>query len=294
MRSLGTGPWSYRGGRGTGPSGSTHGCFVAGPLEDGPIDDGSLRDEPADLREDRGVAPHYASLLDPPIGFAHRGARAHARENTLEAFALALRLGAKGLETDAWITADGIVVLDHDGTVRRRGRQRAIAAIGRADLPAHIPTLGGLVALCAADTHVSIDLKDPRAGALVIDEVQRTRPDLLPRLWLCMASVDDLVALRPLDPQVRLVNSTHLKSMKGGPERRAAALAEQGIDAVNLHHTEWTPGLTALFHRFDRCCFAWDLQHEHLLRRILEFGMDGVYSDWVDRMNDALIAYQLG
>ncbi|MGA1075335.1 MAG: glycerophosphodiester phosphodiesterase, partial [Ilumatobacteraceae bacterium] len=55
------------------------------------------------------------SLLDPPIMFAHRGARAHAPENTIEAFQLALRLGATGLESDAWLTADGVVVLDHDG-----------------------------------------------------------------------------------------------------------------------------------------------------------------------------------
>ena len=29
-----------------------------------------------------------------PLGFAHRGARAHARENTLRAFSLALEMGA--------------------------------------------------------------------------------------------------------------------------------------------------------------------------------------------------------
>ena len=48
------------------------------------------------------------SLLDEPIAFGHRGARAHARENTLEAFTLALRLGATGLESDVWVTADGV------------------------------------------------------------------------------------------------------------------------------------------------------------------------------------------
>ena len=64
----------------------------------------------------------------PPIAFAHRGARAHAPENTLEAFGLALRLGATGLESDVWVTADGEVVLDHDGLVGRRvGRRRRIA-----------------------------------------------------------------------------------------------------------------------------------------------------------------------
>lgn len=52
------------------------------------------------------------------IGFAHRGARAYAPENTLEAFALALKLGADGLESDVWLTADGVPVLDHDGSVR--------------------------------------------------------------------------------------------------------------------------------------------------------------------------------
>ena len=47
------------------------------------------------------------ALIAPPYAFAHRGARAHAPENTLEAFTLALRLGATGLESDVWLTADG-------------------------------------------------------------------------------------------------------------------------------------------------------------------------------------------
>ena len=35
----------------------------------------------------------------------------------VEAFLLALRLGATGLESDVWLTADGEAVLDHDGAV---------------------------------------------------------------------------------------------------------------------------------------------------------------------------------
>ena len=50
-------------------------------------------------------------LRSEPIGFAHRGASAHAPENTLEAFELAVRLGAGGLESDVWLTADGVPVL---------------------------------------------------------------------------------------------------------------------------------------------------------------------------------------
>ncbi len=234
------------------------------------------------------MALGYPSLLDPPIGFAHRGARAHAPENTLDAFALALRLGATGLETDLWLTADGVPVLDHDGVVRRRGRQRPIAAVPKSALPASIPTLSELLPLCGPDVHVSIDICDPAAGPLTIRTVQAEHPALLPRLWLCRPDVPSLVALRPLDPQVKLVNSTRLERMKEGPERRAASLRAERIDAVNLHYTDWTAGLVALFHRFERYCLAWDLQYEHLLRATLATGIDGVFSDWVDRMTDAL------
>jgi hypothetical protein len=52
------------------------------------------------------MASRLPALHRPPIGFAHRGARADAPENTLEAFRLALDKGATGLESDVWLTAD--------------------------------------------------------------------------------------------------------------------------------------------------------------------------------------------
>src|SRR3954447_5733934 len=105
------------------------------------------------------------SLRQPPIAFAHRGARAHAPENTIEAFTLALRLGATGLESDVWITADGVAVLDHDGVVRqgmrRRGSRRGPTAVGpRPQRPAHVPTLEELYSTCGADYELSLDVKD--------------------------------------------------------------------------------------------------------------------------------------
>src|ERR687893_1812450 len=89
-----------------------------------------------------------ASLIDEPIAFAHRGARAHARENTLEAFALALRLGATGLESDVWLTADGVAVLDHDGEIRSGLRRRALRELRRDHPPQDLPPLADLYAIC--------------------------------------------------------------------------------------------------------------------------------------------------
>lgn len=50
-----------------------------------------------------------------PLVYGHRGARARAPENTLEAFDLALREGADGIELDVRMTADGQLVILHDG-----------------------------------------------------------------------------------------------------------------------------------------------------------------------------------
>jgi glycerophosphoryl diester phosphodiesterase len=44
----------------------------------------------------------------------HRGARGLFPENTLEGFARAIALGLRGFELDVGVTADGVVVLNHD------------------------------------------------------------------------------------------------------------------------------------------------------------------------------------
>ena len=58
------------------------------------------------------------SLTKPTI-FAHRGASAHAPENTLASFELAVTQGAEAIELDAKLTADGQIVVFHDQTVNR-------------------------------------------------------------------------------------------------------------------------------------------------------------------------------
>lgn len=239
------------------------------------------------------VQQRLPSLLARPIAFAHRGARAHARENTLDAFVLALRLGATGLESDVWVTADGVPVLDHDGVVRtgRTGRaRRSVMSFRRDQLPEHIPALSDLLERCGSDYHLSLDVQHPEAGPAVIAVVRDAAPELLPRLWLCQARLADSVALRQLDPDVRVVDSTRLTRLKDGPERRAATLAAEGIDAINMHHSDWTGGLTTLFHRFERVALGWDMHYEHILRPALRMGLDGVYSDHVGVMVDAFLA----
>jgi len=227
-------------------------------------------------------------LRRPPIAFAHRGGRADAPENTLEAFRLGLRLGADGLESDVWLTADGVAVLDHDGRVGSRLRHRWIADVERSELPAHIPSLAELYAECGTDFELSLDIKDRHAAEATMAVAAGAGGGAVGRLWMCHTEVEVLVGWRAMWPSVHLVDSTRLKHMRHGPERRAAQLAEAGIDAVNLHHSDWTAGLTTLFHRFGRLAFAWDAQHERVLNDLMRMGIDGMYGDHVDRLVEAV------
>jgi glycerophosphoryl diester phosphodiesterase len=234
------------------------------------------------------VPTRLPSLRRPPIGFAHRGARANAPENTLEAFTLAVRLGATGLESDVWLTRDGEAVLDHDGVVRSGLRRRPIASCHRDELPGHIPTLAELYETVGTDLDLSLDVKDPAAFSRTVEVARAAGHGATERLWLCYHDWRQVAEWREAAPEVRLVDSTFLGHMPAGAEERAASLAAAGIDAVNLHHSEWTGGLTALFHRFEVLCFGWDAQHERILDGLLDAGVDAVYCDHVDRMVDAL------
>ena len=227
------------------------------------------------------------SLLNEPILFAHRGASAYSPENTLESFALALKLGATGLESDIWATRDGVLVLDHDGVVKSRLRSKPIAEFDRSSLPSHIPSLEQLLQHCGTQYQISLDIKDPVVFETIEQTVANIDESMLERMWLCHPSSELLMSKRESMLHCKLVDSTRLNKIKEGPERRAANLASSGIEACNMHHTDWNGGLVALFHRFNIVTFGWDMQHESVLENAIRMGLDGVFSDWPDRMIEA-------
>ena len=228
------------------------------------------------------------SLLSEPILFAHRGASAYSPENTLDAFSLALKLGANGLESDIWATRDGVLVLDHDGVVKSRLRSKRIAEIDRLALPPHIPSLEQLLQHCGTQYQLSLDVKDPVVFETIERTVANIDESMLDRLWLCHPNCDLLISKRELTRKCKLVDSTRLVKIKEGPERRAATLSANGIEAFNMHYSDWNGGLVALFHRFNIVSFGWDMQHEAVIENGVRMGLDGVFSDWPDRMVEVI------
>ncbi|HET9077830.1 MAG TPA: glycerophosphodiester phosphodiesterase [Acidimicrobiales bacterium] len=221
-----------------------------------------------------------------PIGFAHRGARAERRENTLDAFARALELGATGLESDAWVTADGVVVLDHDGVTGPPWRHRAVSTQDRAELPEHIPALTELYGVCGTDFELSIDVKDPSALEPLLAVARRA--GAAGRLWLCHHDWRVMAGWRRHAPEARLVESSNLAWMREGLAARSSTLAAAGLDALNLHGSQWDADRVREVRAAGLRAFAWDAQSDDELDRLLGLGVDGVYSDHADRMMAAI------
>jgi glycerophosphoryl diester phosphodiesterase len=232
-----------------------------------------------------------AEGMPAPLGFAHRGARADAPENTLRAFRLALDLGAEGIETDVWLTADGVAALHHGPKVRLRrgGLAVPIGQVPAARLPAHVPTLEQLYAECGTDLDLSLDLKDGLSAEAVL-QVARAAGHDRSRLWLCARGAAPL-SWRGLDPDVRLVSDTrhvHVRE-RGWPDFLAEVRAGGGA-AVNLRRRRWSKALVDLVHDNGLLAFGWDAQTARRITALLALGCDAVYSDHVRRMVPALQA----
>ena len=101
--------------------------------------------------------------------YAHRGASAELPENTIEAFARAVEVGADVLETDAHVTRDGVVVLSHDEHGRRMANvPRAIADCIARDIAPEPAGVEGL--------------QDVRIVEAIYRSARDGRPVTLPRL----------------------------------------------------------------------------------------------------------------
>ena len=213
------------------------------------------------------------------IGFAHRGAPAAGlRENTLAAFSNALASGARALESDVWLTADGVPVLVHDRIVRSGLRRRPISAMRSSDLPDWLPTLEALYGSAGTDFDFSLDVKDPAAALPAIEVANRH--SAAGRLWLC-GSAGHVREWRPASGETHLVVSTTLRNGRTMIDEPIDEAAEAGADALNLRSPEWSPERVRRCHDRSMLAFAWDVQDRARLESVRTLGCDAIFSDFL-------------
>jgi glycerophosphoryl diester phosphodiesterase len=237
-----------------------------------------------------------------PAVVGHRGAAAYAPENTLEGIREAQRRGARWVEVDAKLTADGVVVLMHDETLDRttngRGPVAAAPYAGIAGLDAgawfapawrgaHVPTLAAALALLSdLDMGVNIEIKpcpgrDRETAEAVVGVVRRDRGPGRPAPLLSSFSRDSLAAARDSGPEL-----PRGLLVWEYPVDWAAAAAELGCVSVHCADEYLTPDWAAAVRAAGHGLAVYTVNDP---ARALELRGWGVHSIITDRP-DALLA----
>lgn len=242
-----------------------------------------------------------ARACDRPLVLGHRGAKAHATENTISAFALAQEHGADGVEFDVQLSADSRVVVFHDHDLRRlAGRGERVGALALTDLQAvrigrdeRIPTLENVLdEFKGNDFVLNIEIKAPglgRAGALVdrvlehLDRWPRRhgrpggRADLLARVLVSSFDPFAIARVRRRAPDVATGYLFH----RGEPAILKHAWRTPLVRPHALHpeHVLLTERRLASWRRRNRPLGTWTVDGESDLRRIADLGLFAIISN---------------
>jgi len=233
--------------------------------------------------------------LDLPRVIGHRGAMAHAPENTGASLRQAAARGARWVEFDVRLTADGVPVVIHDPTLERttdgtgRVASKTYDAIAALDAGAwfaprfageRVPTLAATFALLAElGLGANIEIKPTRGRQRDIVEtvlaVLRARwPDHLPPPLLSSFDRKVLAALRDAGspwPAGYLA--------KRLPQRWRAQVARLGADTVHVNHKALTEAAAAAVKATGRPLLAYTVDDPARARTLFGWGVDTVFSN---------------
>ncbi len=236
-------------------------------------------------------------LIAPPAIIAHRGASAHAPENTLAAFRLALEHGADGIELDAKLTSDGEVVVIHDQTVdRTTGSQGVVREMTLARLKAldagsffdaefagePIPTLSEVFDLISSRALINVEITN-------YTSIRDDLPD----------KIADLVIHHRMQNNI-LFSSFHplnlLRIKRRLPQVPVAILTQEGAGLVprilrgetgrlfapkfiHPYYTDVNEKVMAEEHRRGRRVNVWTVNEPDDMRYLFKIGIDGIITD---------------
>lgn len=262
--------------------------------------------------------PHpYLSAAPHPRIFAHRGLVAPAlaargvAENSRAAIAAAAASGADYIETDCHLTSDGEVVLFHDADLGRvTGDDRALAAVGSAELAELMRERGGLITLADAlaefpDARFNIDVKAAAAaepvGRIVAphaDRVLVTSFSDAYRIRALRAAREANPAAAPATSPGRRALIRILAAVAAGARRRTAS-ALAGFDALQIPERRGpvrvlTRRLIDAAHAGGVEVHVWTVNDPRRMVELSELGVDGVITDRADLALTALAAQRAG
>lgn len=242
-----------------------------------------------------------------PIPLAHRGFSRDGLENSMAAFAAAVDLGMRYVETDVHATLDEVVVAFHDQSLDRvtdrtgkitalRWREVSGARIGGTE---PVPTLEDLLGTWP-ELRVNIDIKSPGAITPTVRVIERTRA----HDRVCVASFSDDRRRRALQRLSRPVVTSAgqrtgalFRLAATAPPRlrdRLVARALSGVDGLQLPVSHQgiplvTRQTVAAAHAAGAFVHVWTINDSGEMHRLLDLGVDGLVSDRSDLLRGVLV-----
>jgi glycerophosphoryl diester phosphodiesterase len=256
----------------------------------------------------------------PPRYVAHRGGAAQWPENSLTAFRNAIALGAKILELDVHLTADGEVAVIHDPTLDRTSDGTGpIAGCTRTDLQRArlrgpdgaptadcVPTLADVLALAApAGVGMLVEIKTP--GRAVRYERRGDRVAAVPgpryeglerrvletlqtfqmgeRAFVMAfnpAVLAEIRALSASQPTALLVERRDVQESGARPVEAVDWARQARANFLGLHHTLCDVAVVQAAHAAGISVGVFTVNDEAAMRRLAGDGVDVIISDRAD------------
>lgn len=245
---------------------------------------------------------------DRPLVFAHRGGAKLGPENTIPAFARGFAAGADGFECDVRQSRDGVPMVIHDATLdRTTDRTGPVAALTAAELarvdatcrftpdadvtwaspPVGIAPLAEALAAFPTARFI-IELKDDSEdfARAVVDVVRAAAAGSR----VCLGSFNHRVvqavraaapelATSASEPEARwLLYRSHLR----WPRLRRSAFSSMQVPEVAGRLRVTSPGFFRQVHREGCVAQIWTVDRPEDVRRLFDWGADGVITDRPD------------
>jgi glycerophosphoryl diester phosphodiesterase len=256
--------------------------------------------------------PYFTAGPPPPLVIAHQGGDGLWPSNTRYAFERAAAMGVDVLELDIHATADGVLVAMHDETVdRTTNGTGAIKALNWADIRAldagyHWSPDGGQsypyrgrditvpsleeVFQAFPDYALNIEIKqaEPSIAAPFCDLIHEY--DMAGRVLVPSFSQAALDEFQQTCPELATAGSEQdvralfflSKALSAGlisPDYQAVQVPEQSGGLTVL-----TPGFIRAAHGRNVQVHAWTINEAADMVRLLELGVDGIITDYPDRL----------
>jgi glycerophosphoryl diester phosphodiesterase len=256
-------------------------------------------------------ASAYAYFDVPFAAYAHRGGALYRpnlhRENTRHAFQQAVDLGYRYLETDVHATADGVLVALHDDVLDRVTdrtgpiAQLRYAEVAQARIGGHnpIPRLSELLT-AFPDARFNIDAKSDATVELLASMI--AEQEAYERVCVSSFSVARLHRLRRrLGPRVAsAASSAGVAVNRFAPWLTWALNSSAPVLQLPIAYpfrgrrlTVLTPALVRAVHRAGKRVQIWTVDDSQTMERLIELGVDGIFTDRIDVLKDVLVRHGL-